>query len=374
MKVLHIYAGNLYGGVERVLVTLARYRHLAPKMEPEFALCFRGRLWDELSAAGVSIHDLGPVRVSRPWTVLRARSRLRVIIAQKHFSSVVTHACWPHALFAATVHRAGVQLATWVHDVLIGRNWIEHWAGRTLPDVAIANSQFTAASVPNVFPGVRTEVVYLPVAADMPADAATGRNAVRDELGTPESDVVILQACRLERWKGHAVLIEALGRLRNRPGWTAWIAGGPQKAGEANYLTELNQRAGELGIAGRVRFLGQRSDVSRLMLAADVMCQPNTGPEPFGIVFVEALYAGRPVVTSAIGGAAEVIDASCGFLTPPGDSAAVADALAELIDNPLRRATLGAAGPERAKRLCDPSHRLQAVDRVLREGIANNGG
>ena len=50
---LHLSAGNLYGGIETFLTTLARMRHLAPGMEPEFGLCFRGRLWDELVATGL---------------------------------------------------------------------------------------------------------------------------------------------------------------------------------------------------------------------------------------------------------------------------------------------------------------------------------
>src|SRR6185312_14948333 len=60
MRVLHIYGGNLYGGVERLLVTMAQQRAAAPAVEARFALCFRGRLWQELEAAGgYSTPDLG---------------------------------------------------------------------------------------------------------------------------------------------------------------------------------------------------------------------------------------------------------------------------------------------------------------------------
>ncbi len=97
------------------------------------------------------------------------------------------------------------------------------------------------------------------------------------------------------------------------------------------------------------------------MAAADVYCQPNTGPEPFGIAFVEALYAGLPVVTSGFGGAAEIVDGTCGMLTAPEDPAAVASALRELILDPSRRRALGAAGPLRAKMLCDPARQLGAA-------------
>ncbi len=86
------------------------------------------------------------------------------------------------------------------------------------------------------------------------------------------------------------------------------------------------------------------------MAAADVYCQPNTGPEPFGIVFVEALYAGLPVVTSGFGGAAEIVDQTCGVLTPPGNCKAVADALRSLILEPSRRGALrGRALAERKR-------------------------
>jgi glycosyltransferase involved in cell wall biosynthesis len=72
---------------------------------------------------------------------------------------------------------------------------------------------------------------------------------------------------------------------------------------EAPYLQSPKNLAADLQISDRIRFVGQRSDVPRLLAAADVFCQPDSGPEPFGIVSVEALYAGLPVVATAIGGA-----------------------------------------------------------------------
>ena len=176
---------------------------------------------------------------------------------------------------------------------------------------------------------------------------------------------MILQASRLERWKGHAVHLAALGLLRDMPGWECWLAGGVQKAGEERFLNELRSAGEQAGIADRVRFLGQRSDVPRLMAAADVFCQPNTGPEPFGFVLVEALHAGLPVVTSDFGGAVEIVDTSCGVLTKPGDHEAVAAALRDLIEDPSRRRALGAVGPGRAESICDPTRQLNAAAAIL---------
>lgn len=360
MKVLHLAAGNLFGGVETYLITLAKLRHLCPAMESHFGVCFPGRLRDELTAAGVPVYDPGSVRVSRPWTVLRARRRLRGVLREHRFDAAVVHSSWPHAVFAPAVRRAGVRLVHALHGEIDRGHWLNRWAARTPPDVVIANSRFVAKSAADFFPGVVPEPVYPPVAPPG-IDRGDARRSVRAELGTGAETVVILQASRPERWKGQAVHVAALGRLKDVPDWEAWFAGGAQRVGEDEFLAELKASAERLGIGHRVKFLGQRADVPRLMAAADLYCQPNTGPEPFGIAFVEALYAGLPVVTSGFGGAVEIVTPECGMLCPPGEAGAVAEALAGLIADPDRRAELGRAGPTRAAALCDPTAQLAAL-------------
>ena len=365
MRVLHLYSGNLYGGIERLLVAFARERRRCPELEPAFGLCFTGRLSQELTACGVPVFDLGTVRFSRRWTLWRARRRLHRLLQREHFDAVMTHAAWPHAAFARTVRKAGLPLAHWVHDVMTGPgNRFEGLAARVPPDLVVANSQFATGSVPNVFPQVRTEIVHLPVSA--PERETEDRSAIRAMLKTPENHVVIVQASRLERMKGHHVLIRALGTLGTIPGWTAWIVGGPQKVEEHDYFTELQTLANQSGVSDRVRFLGQRNDVPQLLAAADIFCQPNLAPESFGIAFVEALHAGLPVVTSDLGGGREIVDARCGILVPPNDPHAVAETLAALIVNPDRRRALGAAGPTRARDLCDPARQLARVAVILK--------
>lgn len=359
MKVLHLSAGNLYGGVERMLVTLAKHRASMPDLVPEFGLCFRGRLWDELTATGVPVHDLGAVRASRPWTVWKARRNAAALLP--NFDVAIAHTNWPHAVFAPAAKRVRVPVVNWVHDGLRGWSWVDLWAARTRPSAVIANSRYTASTVANVFPGVRTEVIYCPT--DLTPADPIAREWIRQSFGTSPETVVILQASRLERWKGAAVLVDALNRLKDEPNWECWLAGGPQKAGEHEFFAELKAAAGP--VSDRVRFLGQRSDVASVMAAADIYCQPNTGPEPFGIAYVEALAAGLPVVSTAIGGALEIVDATCGVLVPPNDPAAVAEALRLLIRDPERRRTLGANGPKRAEALCEPRNQLELLQREL---------
>jgi glycosyltransferase involved in cell wall biosynthesis len=364
MRLLHIYSGNLYGGIEVFLRTLARLQRGAPELTHEFALCFEGRLSQELREAQAAVHLLGAVKVSRPWTVWRARGLLTELLQRERYAAAVCHAAWPQALFGPVVRSTGVPLIFYQHDTLSGRHWLERWAGVTEPDLVLANSHFSARTLAAVYPRARYQVRYLPVPAPEPVPGPEERARVRAELGAGEQDTVIIQACRMEEWKGHRLLLEALGRLSTLPGWVLWVAGGAQRPHEARYLESLEALASGLGIRGRVRFLGQRTDVARLLRAADIHCQPNLSPEPFGIAFIEALQAGLPVITTEMGGALEILDETCGRLVPPR-SESLAEALRWLVEEPEERKRLGAGGPARAAALCEPS----AFLRGLREDL-----
>ena len=369
MRLLHVTSGNLFGGVESFLTALAGPDG-APELEHHFALCFEGRLSDALRRCGATVHSLGGVRFSRPWTVWGGRRRLKGILARTRFDAVVCHGCWPHAVFAPASRACGLPLVFWCHDVPTGRHWLERWARRTPPDLVLANSRWTRDAVPNLFPDAPAETLYLPVPAPALTCRGEVRRRIRAALDTPEEAVVVVQTSRLERWKGHALLLQALARLAPVPGWVCWIAGGAQRPHEAEYLAELRGAAVRDGIADRVRYLGHRSDVPELLSAADVHCQPNTGPEPFGVAFIEALHAGLPVVSTALGGALEIVHDGCGVLVPPGRADLLASALGGLIrDGGLRR-RLGAAGPARARELCDPAAQLGRLRDLMAAVVA----
>jgi len=364
LKVLHLTAGNLFGGVETYLLALARLRPLCPEMEPHFGVCFPGRCKDELTLTGVGVHDLGMVRLSRPWTVLRARWRLKRLLRTLGVEVVATHGMWPHAVFAPTVRKARLRLVNFVHGTLDNRNRIDRWAARTPPDVVVTNSQFTATSARAMFARVPMAVVHPPVPVPRLGND-TARERLRAEFDTPSETVVILTVSRIEELKGYAVLIDALGQLRDLPGWACWVVGAAQRLHEVELVAKLKATIDRLGMAARVRFLGARSDVPQVMGGADIYCQPNTGGEGFGLTFVEAMHARLPVVTSRIGGAVEIVTEACGRLCPPGDAGAVAGALRELIGNAGLRRRLGEAGPARATELCDPTRQLRALHLTL---------
>ncbi len=370
MRVLHVNSGNLFGGVETLLVTLAQQRDQCAGMEPAFAVCFAGRLDDELRAAGVPVRRLGDVQVRRPWTVWSARRRLAEWLREERFDAVICHAAWVQAIFGPVVRKARQDLVFWLHDPPgESLHWLERWARMTPPDVAICNSRYTLERLPRLYPNVLAEVVYcaVPKPVDVLDDAE--RAALRTAHGADAGTTVIVQAGRIARHKGHLLQLEALGRMKDVPGWICWQIGGAQTPAEEQYMIEMRAAANRLGIADRVRFLGWQPDARKLLAAADVFCQPNSLPEPFGIVFVEALYAGLPVVATATGGAVEVVETTCGVLIQQGDVEGLSRALERLVRNAQWRRQLSRGGPARADFLCNPAARLADLERVLRGDI-----
>lgn len=360
-NVLHIHSGNLYGGVETFLVTLARSRSLAPAMEMSAALCFDDRIAAELRREGVRTSILGATRIRRPDSIWRARHALAQRLRDDRVDVAVCHQAWPLALFGSIVKAAGVRLVSWVHMAQAGRHWIERLARRIEPDLIVCNSRFTASTLPPT--STRVEVVYPPLR--FASTAPDARRAIRQELNTPENDVVIAQVSRMESLKGQRVCLEALAPLRDQPGWTCWQVGGAQRPDEQRYLDSLHAMAAQLGIAHRIRFTGERADVPDLLAASDIFCQPNLGPEGFGLSFVEAMAAGVPVVTSAIGGALEIVDDTCGVVVRAGDAPSLSTALRRLIEDRGTRARLRQGGPRRAQALCDPSTQMHLIEGLM---------
>jgi glycosyltransferase involved in cell wall biosynthesis len=368
MRVLHVHSGNLYGGVETFLATLGRCRQLAPSMETIVALCFDGPIGAELRAAGVPTPLLGEVRLRRPDTVWRARRVLALLMEHERFDVAVCHQSWPLAIFGSVVKTAGVPLVSWIHMAQSGRHLLDRLASRVEPDWIIYNSRYTASR--HRAPHGHGDIVYLPVlGATGAVPRRTDATATRQALDTRPDDTVVVQVGRLEPFKGKAVCLDALGKLRERSGWVCWQVGGAQRPAEIRYAASLREQAERLGIAGRVRFLGQRPDVSRLLAAADIYCQPNTEPEAFGLTLIEALASGLPVVTSSVGGALEIVDDTCGMLLPPRDAGALASALDRLLGDRRERDRLGLAGPARARALCDPATQMFRIAEVL-EGVS----
>lgn len=163
-------------------------------------------------------------------------------------------------------------------------------------------------------------------------------DALRHALGIPAGDKICLTVARLHRQKGLDYLVASAEIvLRSHPNTTFLLAG------EGEMRAELQKMIDAPGLTGRVRLLGNRKDVSELLALADLFVFP-TLYEGMSNALLEAMAATVPIVTTAVEGTAELItDQRTGRVVPPMNSAALADAIDELLNNPTRAAQLAAA-------------------------------
>ncbi|GAB4459803.1 MAG: hypothetical protein OHK0037_05860 [Elainellaceae cyanobacterium] len=179
--------------------------------------------------------------------------------------------------------------------------------------------------------GDRTVVIYNGFQPDLYRQPAQDRKTLRQAWGL-ENSFVVGHFSRLSPWKGQHVLIEALAAC---PPQVAVVLVGEALFGEEEYAKQLRQQVEALGLGDRVRFLGFQSDVISHMHACDLVAHTSTAPEPFGRVVVEGMLCGRPVVAADAGGVTELIEPErTGWLTPPGDAAALAAAIRQCFEQP----------------------------------------
>ncbi len=191
----------------------------------------------------------------------------------------------------------------------------------------------------------RVEVIYNGIPLDRFETRLTESEwaAVRSAMGIGPEDLALIQVARLDYLKDHATAIRTIERVARRcPRARLVIVGdGPERGA----IEELVRHR---SLAENVRFLGRRDDVPRLLAASDIVLLTSIS-EGIPLTLIEAMAAGRPVVSTRVGGVAEVVDdGQTGLLAPPGDDAGLAELVLRLAGDPGRRGDMGRAGRRRA--------------------------
>jgi glycosyltransferase involved in cell wall biosynthesis len=254
-----------------------------------------------------------------------------------------------------------------LHDIIAP----EHFgAVQRRMQVMLANARATRVIVPSQAAaaafieagGKRDLVEIVPNGLALPPEPRTPAE-LRQSLGLPAGPLVGVFS-RLAAWKGQHVLLEALTALPD----VGCIVVGDALFGEQAYAAELKQIVLERGLADRVRFLGHRGDVPKLMKAVDVMVHPSIDPEPFGRTLVEAMLAGVPVIATNAGAAPDILEGGkAGTLVPPNDAPALARAIAGVLAGPEALHGQLAYATLRAEAQYSVTQMLEAIGLVIRK-------
>ena len=199
---------------------------------------------------------------------------------------------------------------------------------------------------------------------------------VRAEFGCTSKNILVGIVGRIDWWKGHEYFLEAMARATKQiSGLRGLIIGGLERnvAIDYNrqYLNKLHSLVKSLDLDDKIIFTGFRDDVPRLLAALDVVVHASSTPEPFGLVVIEGMAAGKPVVATAAGGILDIIeDGVNGLLVPMKDSESMAQAILYLISNPSKAKQMGMAARRHVTREFSVQHQMEAVEKLYDSVLA----
>lgn len=376
-RVLFVDHAAVMGGAELSLLDLA----IAYRDTSRVLLFDQGPFRERLEGARVPVQviaapsSLLSVKASGGLSALKAIPGLgwmaRRIVEQSRGVDLI-HANSQKAFVAAALARwMGAPPVVWhLRDILTASHFSA--MNRRLA-IALANAQASQVMVNSqatgeafVAAGGRPDLVHLVYngLSAQPFDAVSEEQAIalRQELGLGADVPIIGSFSRLSYWKGQHVLLEA---VRSLPEVQVLLVG-KSLFGEDEYVAQLQDLAASPELAGRVHWVGFRTDIPALMKACSIVAHTSTEPEPFGRVIVEGQLAQRPVIATAAGGAVELVeDGVTGRLVPPKDAIALRQAIHEILEHPQQTADLAQRGYDHAKATFSLESLLTNFDHAL---------
>jgi len=306
-----------------------------------------GPLVDRLRQHGVAVTILdpivlrhadlrGPGALVMPFRWAAGALKLKSFLRRRARYDVVHSNCAPTLGGALLARWSRARHVWYVHEIFASARQRRLFDAllRRSADAVLACSSAALEQFPGVVSTGIGTVVYTGV--EVPERTCVG---ARSSTDLP----VVVCVGRLNAWKGQAVLIEAVSQLRAQGVDFRVELVGSYFRDQQQFETQLRSQVARLALADRVEFLGERDDVFEIVGRADVLVLPSTRPEPFGMALVEAMGLGLPVIATAAGGPAEIIeDGVNGLLVPMGDAVALADAIRRLLADSAFARRLGA--------------------------------
>jgi glycosyltransferase involved in cell wall biosynthesis len=341
VRFAHLIESDGPGGAERVLASLATELQAAGNDNVVIApAAGEGWLARELSGTGVQVelfHAQGRTSSAFVRWLADTLRRHRVMLAHSHEFTMAVYGAW-------AARRVGIGHLFTMHGS-------RYYAARLRRRIGLRVAALLSRSVVTVSQSLRRHLsrdLWMRASGIVTIPNGVHRmpvvqSSLREELRLGSADQLAVAVGNLYPVKGHTYLLEALALLAVRfPRLHVAIAGRGELDGP------LLARSRALHLDGRFHLLGLRSDIGNVLAGADVFVLPSLS-EGVPLALLEAMLAARPIVATAVGEVPTVLDGGrAGVLAPPGDAAALAGALVDVLSDPAQARRLGAAAAARA--------------------------
>ena len=357
------------GGSDNVLWTFLRHVDRS-KLEPSVAFFGDGALADDVEGLGFEVFRLPAGRLRQPGHVFRSVGRLATLMRERDPDLILNWLSTAQLYGgpAAIRSRMADRVVWWQHDLhprAISRGRALDQAANLLPALAVgACSNAAAGGQRRLRPRRRVIAVHPGIDANA-NDGDARRGMVRAELAIPSDRVLIGSVGRILPWKGHHRVLGAAEILvASGHDVHVLIVGGN---GDDRYRESLVERARASSLSGRITLTGHVPDALPYMQALDVLVSASDD-EPFGLVILEAMEAGVPVVAPDCAGPAEILEhGETGWLVASPAPADLAAGVESLIEDPCLPQALAVAAAKRRREYFTAERMTREMEAVLLE-------
>jgi glycosyltransferase involved in cell wall biosynthesis len=368
--VLYVCPVGERGGAETTLLNILRLQDRT-RFTPSAVLLKNGPLVGDVEALGLACRVVAVRRTRRLPSTVRAIAAIRRIIRDERIDVVFGHMAMGH-VYGGVARLGTPAKAVWFQHGIVDRpDLVDRLAARLPASIVLVYSAAAERAQRKISGAPPIVVVHGGVELERLAAGAIGPG-IRRALGLGSDALVVACIGRLQYGKGQAFFLEAIApMLATVPELHVLVVGGTLFGLEQDYPAALRAQAARSPAPQRIHFLGQRDDIADVLRDVDLLVHSAVYPEAFGLVIVEAMAMGVPVVATRSGGPEEIVlDGVTGLLVPVGDLAALGSALAQLLDDPQRRKAMGEAGRDRARRCFTAERMVGRVEQCLQEVVA----
>lgn len=369
-RVLVLSPSAVPGGAERSLLGLVRHLPEAG-WEPSTVLLEHGALESWFEEIGIPVEVMESGRVREIHRTTFTVSRLAYLARRNGARVVISNQTKGHLFGGSAARLIGLPSLFWQHGIP-ETSKMDRVAAKIPARAIVVGSRAAMDAQRLLTPRSPIELIHPGVEVDEIALRLGGGMGIRRKLGLGDSPTVGIVG-RLQPWKGQDLFLRAAAKVaRSRPEARFVVIGGAILGWEEGYpasLERLVHRTPELH--GRVHFVGHQEDVYPWYDALDVVVHASYG-EPFGLVLVEAMALGRPLVATGEGGPTEIIeDEKSGLLVAPGDETAMAESVLRILGDSKLADRLSKGARQRASAFSASAMAgawAQLLDRVAQGG------